>query len=168
MRRVSFVIALAPLFLLGALSHAQLNDVTEQNKAVARAAFLEYLNHRDFDGFEAIHTKDFIKHYNNRQAEDLEQEMKDARGQYVASSDLTFTLNWMVAEGDKVAVCFTSRGTQDGSFSGMPATGKKYEVSAMTVWRFRDGKIAEEWVYFNELELYRQLGVIKDPGTPAH
>jgi len=28
----------------------------------------------------------------------------------------------------------------------------------MTVWRFADGKIAEEWVFLNDLDLYRQVG----------
>jgi predicted ester cyclase len=38
----------------------------------------------------------------------------------------------------------------------------------MTVWRFVDGKIAEEWVFFNELDLYRQLGLSKEPGSTDH
>jgi steroid delta-isomerase-like uncharacterized protein len=89
--------------------------------------------------------------------------MRDARGQYDSSSDLTFRENWMIAEGDKVAVCFTAKGTHDGAFNGVPATGKRYELSAMTVWRFVDGKIAEEWVFSNDLDLYRQLGLFKEP-----
>jgi len=71
----------------------------------------------------------------------------------------------MIAEGDKVAVCFTAKGTNDGAFQGITATGKHYELSAMTVWRFVDGKIAEEWVFFDELDLYRQLGLFKEPGS---
>jgi steroid delta-isomerase-like uncharacterized protein len=146
-------------------SHAAPTSVEEQNKAVARTAFLEYLNHKDFKSFEGVHTKDFVKHYNNSPAENLTQEMEDARGQFVSSSDLTFTVNWMIAEGDKVAVCFKARGTHDGVFQGIPPTGKKYEVSAMTVWRFVKGKIAEEWVFSNDLDLYRQLGLFKGLGS---
>lgn len=136
-----------------------------QNKALARAALFDYLNHRDFKRFEEIHTKDFVKHYNNRPAEGLSEEMRDARGQFDSSSDLAFTENWMIAEGDKVAVCFTARGTHDGAFHGVPATGKRYELSSITVWRFVDGKIAEEWVFFNDLDLYRQLGLATEPGS---
>ena len=54
------------------------------------------------------------------------------------------------------------------SFQGVPATGKHYELSAMTVWRFVDGKIAEEWVFSNDLDLYRQLGLFKEPGSTDH
>jgi steroid delta-isomerase-like uncharacterized protein len=128
----------------------------------------DYLNHRDFKRFEEIHTKNFVKHYNNRPAENLSEEMRDAKGLYDSSSDLTFTENWMIAEGDKVAVCSTAKGTHDEAFRGVPATGKRYEFSSMTVWRFVDGKIAEEWVFFNELDLYSQLGLFKEPGSTDH
>jgi steroid delta-isomerase-like uncharacterized protein len=142
--------------------HAAGGKLEDRNKAVARAAFFDYLNHRDFKRFEEIHTKDFVKHDNNSPAENLPEEMQDAKGQFDSSSDLTFTENWMIAEGDKVAVCFTAKGTHDGAFQGVPATGKHLEIAAMTVWRFVDGKIAEEWLFFNDLDLYRQLGLFKD------
>ena len=146
-------------------SHAAGGKLEDQNKAVARAALFDYLNHRDFKRFEEVHTRDFVKHYNNSPAENLSEEMLDAKKQFDPSSDLTFTENWMIAEGDKVAVCFTGKGTHDGAFRGIPATGKRYELSSMIVWRFVDGKIAEEWVFFNELDLYRQLGLFKEPGS---
>ena len=149
-------------------SHAAAGKLEDQNKAVARAAFFDYLNHRNFKRFEEIHTKDFVKHYNNSPAENLSEEMQDAKGQFDSSSNLTFTENWMIAEGDKVAVCFTAKGTHDGVFQGVPATGKHYELSAMTVWRFVDGKIAEEWLFSNDLDLYRQLGLFKEPGSTDH
>jgi len=149
-------------------SHAATGKLEDKNKAIARAAFFDYLNHRDFKRFEEIHTKDFVKHYNNSPAENLSEEMGDAKGQFESSSDLTFTENWMIAEGDKVAVCFTAKGTHDGVFQGVPATGKHYELSAMTVWRFVDGKIAEEWVFSNDLDLYRQLGLFKEQGSTDH
>ena len=149
-------------------SHAAGGKLEDQNKAVARTAFFDYLNHRNFKRFEEVHTKDFVKHPSNSRTENLSEEMGDAKGQFDSSSDLTFTENWMIAEGDKVAVCFTAKGTHDGAFQGIPATGKRYEVSGMTVWRFVDGKIAEEWLFFNELDLYTQLGLFKGPGSTDH
>lgn len=146
-------------------SHAAGGTLEDRNKALARAAFFDYLYHRNFKRFEEIHTKDFVKHYNSGPAENLSEEMRDAKGQFESSSDLTFTENWMIAEGDKVAVCFTAKGTHDGAFQGIPATGKRFELSAMTVWRFVHGKIAEEWVFSNDLDLYRQLGLFKGPGS---
>jgi hypothetical protein len=72
-------------------SHAAGGNLGDQNKAVARAALFDYLNHRDFKRFEEIQAKDFVKHCNNSRAENLSEEMRDAKEQYDSSSDLTFT-----------------------------------------------------------------------------
>jgi steroid delta-isomerase-like uncharacterized protein len=138
-------------------------DVASRNAAAARTAFA-VLENRDFERFEALHTRDFVKHYNNRPPENLVEEMGDARGQALASSDLTVAVNWVIAEGDRVAVQFTSRGTHDGPLGRVPPSGKRFEVTGMTVWRFVDGLIAEEWVYLNDLDLYRQIGLADGPG----
>jgi len=167
-QRVGAVVLCIGLFIFLIPSNAAGGKLEDQNKAVARAAFFDYLNHRDFKRFEEIHTRDFVKHYNNSSVENLSEEMRGAKGQFDSSSDLTFTENWMIAEGDRVAVCFTARGTHDGVFQGVPATGKRYELSAMTVWRFVGGKIAEEWVFSNDLDLYRQLGLFNEPRSTAH
>jgi steroid delta-isomerase-like uncharacterized protein len=137
-------------------------DLAARNADAARTAFA-VLEQRDFDRFEALHTKDFVKHYNNRPTESLAEEMRDARGQAVASSDLGIKVNWVVAEKDRVAVHFTSWGTNDGPIGSMPPTGKRFNLTAMTVWRFVDGLIAEEWVFLNDLDLYQALGLAGGP-----
>lgn len=51
--------------------------------------------------------------------------------------DIQWTLEEMIAEDDKVAARFTMRGTHQGSFFGVPPTGKTIEVQAMNVYRLR-------------------------------
>jgi steroid delta-isomerase-like uncharacterized protein len=55
--------------------------------------------------------------------------------------DIQWTLEELIAEGDKVAARFTMRGTHLGAFFGVPSTGKKIEVQAMNFYRFSDGQI---------------------------
>jgi hypothetical protein len=57
---------------------------------------------------------------------------------------------------------------KDGPPKGVFGIKGRPPASAMTVWRFVDGKIAEEWVFSNDLELYRQLGLFKEPGSTDH
>src|SRR6266581_4034326 len=45
--------------------------------------------------------------------------------------DIQWTLEELIAEGNKVAARFTMRGTHLGAFFGVPSTGKKIEVQAM-------------------------------------
>jgi steroid delta-isomerase-like uncharacterized protein len=74
--------------------------------------------------------------------------------------DIQWTLEEMVAEADKVAARFTMRGTHQGIFFGVPATGKKIAVQAMNIYRFADGKIVEERGQPDLLELLKQIGAL--------
>lgn len=65
------------------------------------------------------------------------------------------TVQQMLAEGDKVAVLWTFRGTHTGSgYEGLPPTGTRVEVRGITIWRLVDGRIAEEWSSFSETGAY--------------
>ena len=74
--------------------------------------------------------------------------------------DVQWTLEEMVAEGDKVAARFTMRGTHQGNFFGAPPTGKKIEVNAMNFYHFSDGQIVEEHGQPDLLGLMQQIGAI--------
>ena len=86
---------------------------------------------------------------------------------HAAFPDLHYTVEDMVAEGDKVAVHYTGRGTHHGEFQGIPATGKPMTYTGILIWRFVDGKIAEHWAAPDLLGLMQQLGAIPTRG-PAH
>jgi len=58
--------------------------------------------------------------------------------------DIQWTLEDMIAEGDKVAARFTMPGTHQGTFFGVPPTGKKIEVKAMNFYRLFGEQIVEE------------------------
>jgi steroid delta-isomerase-like uncharacterized protein len=75
-------------------------------------------------------------------------------------SDIQWTLEETIAEGDNVAARFTMRGTHDGTFYGVPATGKKIEVRAMNFYRLRGGQFVEEYGQPDLLELLQQIGAI--------
>ncbi len=68
----------------------------------------------------------------------------------------------MVAEGDLVAVYFSSAGTNVGSFLGNPPTGQQINITEMTIFRIADDKIAEQWLIPDLVSLNRQLGLIPE------
>jgi steroid delta-isomerase-like uncharacterized protein len=81
-----------------------------------------------------------------------------------AFPDLIFDIDDIVAEGEGIVVRWTARGTNDGDYFGMPATGKKIEITGMNTWVTRDGKAIEGWVNRDDMGLMQQLGVIPTPG----
>ena len=139
------------------LAAACANGQAKVNKATAQRVFDDILNREHYELFAELYQPDFVKHVDLRN-NTLAQEIEAAKGMRAASSDLVMTVDEMIAEGDKVAVRYTGRGTNTGPFGGMPATGKKMAITGMTIYRFSGGKIAEEWVTYNMLEILRQLG----------
>jgi predicted ester cyclase len=62
-----------------------------------------------------------------------------------AFPDLRLTVEEMVAEGERVPVRFTARGTHQGEFWGAPPTGIRVAWEAISIVRVAGGKIAERW-----------------------
>jgi len=81
-----------------------------------------------------------------------------------AFPDLYFTVEDLIAEGDKVVARLTTRGTQQGVFMGIPPTGKHVTVTGIDINRLAGGKSVEHWLNMDTLGLLQQLGVIPAPG----
>lgn len=63
---------------------------------------------------------------------------------------------------------WTFKGTHTGDFFGIPATGNKVEISGSTIVRMsKDGRIAEEQDFMDNMALLAQLGVVSAPGNVA-
>lgn len=136
-------------------------DQVERNRATARRVYEEGLNQ---GRFEVPYTADFIGHGGSRTFTHAEG-MAEARGFRSAFPDLVFTLDHVVAEGDLVSVHWTARGTNTGTGNGLPATGRRVQVSGIALFRFEDGAIAEEWTAGNSMSLMRQLGLLPAPAA---
>ena len=74
--------------------------------------------------------------------------------------DIQWTLEEMVAEGDKVAARFTMRGTHRGTFFGIPPTGKTISVQAVNIYRLSGGQFVEEHGQPDMLGLLQQTGAV--------
>jgi predicted ester cyclase len=74
----------------------------------------------------------------------------------------------MVAEGDKVVPRFRSRDTHQGETEAFgSSTGNRIEVTGITIKRFAEGKIVEDWTIFDALGMMRQLGLIPEAAQQA-
>ena len=78
--------------------------------------------------------------------------------------DLTCTIEDQLAEGDKVVTRWTVRGTHQGEFFGVPATGERIEMRGIQIDRFEEGKLVEERAEFDLLGALQQLGAVPEPG----
>jgi predicted ester cyclase len=75
-------------------------------------------------------------------AENLVALLRDFIG---ALPDLNAQEQDIVADGDTVALRFVVEATHKGELLGIAPTGRKVRWDAVDVYRFKDGKITEEW-----------------------
>ena len=135
----------------------------EKNKDFIRAFNEDFWNKQNLTAFEKYFTADFISHYpegdlNGEQVKGL------CQAYFTAFPDLHITTNDLIAEGDRVVKVWTANSTNKGDFMGIPATGKRIEVTGIEVFRIEDGKIAENWVSMDNLGMMQQMGVIPPLG----
>ncbi|MFE3902801.1 ester cyclase [Streptomyces sp. NPDC059153] len=77
--------------------------------------------------------------------------------------DVQWPLEEMIKEGDTVAARFTMRGTHDGEFFGVPASGNKVSVQAMNFYYLADGRIVGERGQPDLLGVMQQIGAVPTP-----
>ena len=139
---------------------------TGTNKAIIRRMVEQVMNDGRTDLVEEFFTEDIASSIVGWPPSTGQKEVK----KYVAMihhayPDFQLTVDEALAEGDKVAIRWTMRGTNDGEMMGVPATGKKVNQSGATFYRLANGLIAETWFLADNLGLMQQLGAFPSPET---
>jgi steroid delta-isomerase-like uncharacterized protein len=137
---------------------------TEENKAIAMRA-VEAINAGDMSLFESLLAPDGVEHA----APPGMPPTRETALQFMtmlraAFPDLRYTIEDVIAEGDRVVQRATARGTMKGEFLGMPATGKSATWGEMHIVRVKGGKIVEHWASVDQLGMLQQLGLAPAPG----
>ncbi len=135
----------------------------ENNKTLA-CQLTELLDKGDETQLNDLLSPDFVSHFAGfNQPLNREQYIMINRTAKSAFADLNRTIEDLIAEGDKVTVRITARGTHTGVFQGMVGSGKLTKISGIAIRRISDGKITEEWVVNDQLGLMQQLGAFRLP-----
>jgi len=78
----------------------------------------------------------------------------------VGFSNITFTVEDVFGQGDKIVKHWNFKGTHSGEFFGIPATGKEVNIEGVTLVIMKNGRIVREQDFMDNLEFMQQLGVI--------
>ena len=132
----------------------------EANKELIRRYYDEVLNGGDLELLDELAAPDYVEN----------DPFPDQRTGRVGLKDrvtilrTAFTQRWtvedVVAEGDKVAARWTSTGTHTGDFMATAATGRAFTVAGVDFYRITDLKMAEHWHVVDMLGLMQQLGLL--------
>ncbi|HEY6820782.1 MAG TPA: ester cyclase [Burkholderiales bacterium] len=137
------------------------------NKATVRRFFAEALDGRDLDMFDELVADDCVIHRpESREPIRGLNPFKEAVGRIVQTySEFSTTIHDLIAEDDRVACRLSHRAVNRGEWTSRlgrhDVAGKALVWSANVIFRFRGGKIVEEWVSRDELGMLIDLGVVQ-------
>jgi steroid delta-isomerase-like uncharacterized protein len=144
------------------------NMPTEENKALMRRFYEEVFNNKNTDGLDAFLFPTII---DRSIPPDVPGGIEGVRQTIAmlltAFPDLNLTLEDIIAEGDRVVVRWTMRGTHQGASLGMPPTGKQFTMPGISLARLDSGKVVEAWVVQDQLSMLQQLGLAPVPTQAA-
>lgn len=124
--------------------------MTEKHKEIARFISQKVVNEKDYAPIDEYLTEDYVYHGLGGMTAHTQQGFKAAiEGFHAAIPDLKSEILDVVAEGDRLVLRFHFTGTHQGEFLGFPASGAPLHFEGMIMRRFVDGKVVEDWDYFD-------------------
>ena len=144
-----------------------LPQTTEQHKAAVRRLYLDILNTGRLELLDQLVSPNYTGPSGEHGPAGLAATVAPLRA---AFPDIRWALSDLVADGDKVVVCWEWTGTHQGAFRGFAASHKVVTNQAIAIYAFRDGKIISAWLQSDRLGFLQQIGAISPEiasGPPA-
>jgi steroid delta-isomerase-like uncharacterized protein len=132
----------------------------ESNKELVRRFYEEVWARGNLDVADDVFADEYVRHdFRGGEPGSGAQGQKDIAAAFRnAIPDLSWDIDFMVAEGDFVVGRWTAAGTHLGPWAGVEPTGRSIRFSGINVFRFSDGKVVEIWNHRDDLGLMQQLG----------
>ena len=135
----------------------------EHNKATLVRGAKAFNNLEDRSGWFDIHDPSVVAHGLAPAPLDFEGLRRFYDVLWTGFPDLQISVDDLIGDEDRVTWRISVRGTHQGEFRGVSATGKPVAFGAQYIFRFRDGKIVERWTNLDRLGVLIQLGAVAMP-----
>jgi predicted ester cyclase len=164
-------IQISGLILLGLTISFQPQAANAQSEKAMKAIvdqWLEVWNTNNLALVDKIFASTAVRHeVGVAEHEGADALKQHAGGLRTAYPDFKATSEAPIIKGDRIVVLGEYSGTNTGA-SDIPPTGKKVKGLYCAIFRMVDGKIAEEWLFYNQASVLTQLGyTITPPATPS-
>jgi hypothetical protein len=137
---------------------------TEAHKAIIRRWYEEVWNQKHLALLEELYAPTWVGHF--PQGLELRGPTDHQRFGAVftaAFPDAVYTIEELLAEGDRVASRYAVRATHQGELRGIAPTGQEVVSTGINIHRLAGGRIVEQWSQYDLLGLLQQLGAIPAP-----
>ncbi|MBN1195677.1 MAG: ester cyclase [Methanomicrobiaceae archaeon] len=134
----------------------------EEHKTLVRR-FIDAYNARNLDMFDELVAPGYVDHTHGQTGRDSLKRLFSLA--FDAFPDWHEHIEEMIAEGDRVWVRVTARGTHTGEWNAfgvtIPPTGRTVILPMVFIWRIADGKLVEGREVDDEVQFLKQLGLIE-------
>ncbi len=141
-----------------------MSEHEERNKRTVRRLYEEVINEGRLELLDEITWPDHVEHNPFPQQTQGAEGLKQRASMVRTAFNPRFTIEHLIAEGDKVAVMWSNDGTHVGEWFGFPPTGKSVTAHGVDVHLLRDGRLAEHWDVVDITDFLAKVGVL--PGAP--
>ncbi len=138
--------------------------VEEQNKDLVKRMY-EAFEKGDFEAYKEAVAPEYAWYLPSRSTKPISREETIEFGKMLRNAfpDFSYSIEELIAVEDRVISIFIFRGTHEGEFQGIPATGNKVEMSGVMITRIENGKIVEDKEEADQLGMMMQLGLELKP-----
>ena len=126
----------------------------EEHKRLVRRFFEEVWNAQHLDVIDEVFAPTILVNGQPLTRDAIKQLVATRRASF---PDIRVTVNEQIAEGDKVSTRRTWEATHQGPYRGIAPTGKRLKWMQISIVRFADQKIVEDWVVGDEFGILQQL-----------
>ena len=127
----------------------------DRNKELIRR-WIAFANSGFAGSFDPFIAADYLGHMGAAAMDRAELERVERRF-CAAFPDAYYTIDDLIAEGDRVVLRTTTCATHQEEFEGIPPTGRAVEFTGLVVYRIAGDKIVESWGEIDFLRLVREL-----------
>jgi steroid delta-isomerase-like uncharacterized protein len=125
------------------------------------------INAHDTDALRALWTDDVEERFPDKTCHGKDELAAYFAGLFAALPDFHLEPVSRAEEGDTVFARWRMTATHTGGqFNGIDPTGKAVTLDGVDQITVRDGKMASNFVVFDQMEVGRQLGLLPPDGSP--
>jgi steroid delta-isomerase-like uncharacterized protein len=148
------------IFMLSSVSvMAQKQDVANKNIKFYSHVWEVVLNQRRINILDTAYANDAVLH-TTPETKGKANCIAYYKNYLTGFSNIQFTVKETFAQGTKLVKYWQFKGKHTGNFFGIPATNKDVDVIGCTIATIVNGKITEEQDFMDNLEFFRQLGLM--------
>lgn len=143
-----------------------MSTTAERNEELLREYVVECWERGNLDRLDEFVSADYVEHNPAmpHEIEGIDGHRANIEQYRRTFPDMSVDLELVVADERYTAQLIRGRGTHDGEFMGVPATGTTVEFMGAGFTEWEGGKMVEDWSVIDVLSIMQQLGVVESPG----